>query len=110
MVPKGITIDSGAAESLIPPNWLLQHSDKSSRKSKAGLGCGCKPACMGETHVTFVTDEERTEDDFPRGASNDALGKVPGASCSKATRSPPSMRSYIEERMKLDVRALCRRF
>ena len=60
-IPKGITIDSGAAESVIPPSCLPQYPTRPSEGSKAGLNYvsagGGRLANLGEKHITFATSE-----------------------------------------------------
>ena len=60
-LPRGITIDSGAAESVLPPDYAQQFPTEESEGSRAGLNYisagGGKLPNMGEKQITFMTNE-----------------------------------------------------
>ena len=60
-IPRGITIDSGAAESVIPMNWLPQFPRVTGTAAMEGVGyiaaTGERIPNEGEQRVSFVTRE-----------------------------------------------------
>ena len=60
-IPRGITIDSGAADSVIPPNWLPQFPKVKGVAATEGIGYiaanGERIPNEGEQRVSFVTRE-----------------------------------------------------
>ena len=60
-IPLGITIDSGAGETVIPPGWVPRFPTRQSEGSKAGVtytaANGGKLPNQGEQVISFMTNE-----------------------------------------------------